>query len=189
MNYIKITKTDIANGVGVRCVLWVAGCDLRCAGCHNPDSWSFNAGQLFTDDTLRELDEALTPEYIAGLTISGGHPLAPPNIDCVNRIITHVRTNHPNKNIWLYTGYDLNERHFTTMLRGISPECREHNAIHTAVSRCDVVVDGAYKENLRNITLQFRGSSNQRVIDVKRTVASGKITLITDCGWGFFRQK
>ena len=104
MNYINITKNDIANGTGVRVTLWCSGCSLHCPGCHNQESHDFSSGSTFTDGTMQELLEALRPDHIKGLTLSGGHPLEDRNIDQVRNIIETVKKELPNKDIWLYTG-------------------------------------------------------------------------------------
>lgn len=175
MNYIKITKNDIANGPGVRVTLWVSGCSLHCKGCHNPQTWDFNAGKLFDEAAKQELFEALNKSYIQGITISGGHPLDPKNVQDVYKLLNEVKKHFPQKDIWLYTGYTLNTFNFTSLLKGISPECIHHNTINRVLNICDVVVDGPYIEEQRDITLPFRGSKNQRLIDVKETLKQGQI--------------
>ena len=105
MNYIKVTKNDIANGIGIGCVLWVSGCDIHCKNCHNQSTWDFNAGQPFTEDTMQEILLTLTKPYISRLTLSGGHPLDPHNAPKVLEIVKRVKMVFPNKDIWIYTGY------------------------------------------------------------------------------------
>lgn len=175
MNYIKITKTDIANGEGVRCVLWVSGCDVHCEGCHNPQSWDFGAGKPFDDDVMEELIEAINKPWIKGLTLSGGHPLAYNNLPEVYWICKAVKERCPGKDIWLYTGYTLNENDFdnTVDIGWDNALLRNH-----ILAMCDVVVDGKYDQDLRDISLRFRGSSNQRIIDVKKTILNKKICVI-----------
>lgn len=174
MNYIKITKTDIANGVGIRCVLWVSGCDVHCKGCHNPCSWDFDAGQPFDDAAMEELMEALSQPWVQGLTLSGGHPLAYNNLPEVYQVCKAVRERLPQKDIWLYTGYELRARDFDK-----SVDIGWDNALlrNHILAMCDIVVDGKYEENLRDISLKFRGSSNQRIIDVKKTIKAREICL------------
>ena len=164
MNYIKITKNDIANGPGVRCVLWVAGCNLHCKGCHNPQTWDCNAGQLFDNVAKQTLFEALDKPYIQGITISGGHPLDPHNFEDVLALVKGIKEKFPNKDIWLYTGYLYEELYY-----------REISRILLYI---DVLVDGPYIEEQRDITLAFRGSRNQRLIDVKETLKQGKIITL-----------
>lgn len=174
MNYIKITKTDIANGAGVRCVLWVSGCDVHCKGCHNPSSWDFDAGQNFDDTAMEELIEALSRPWVQGLTFSGGHPLAYNNLPGVYRVCKAVRERLPEKDIWLYTGYELRANDFDN-----SVDIGWDNGLlrNHILAMCDVVVDGRYEESLRDISLKFRGSSNQRIIDVKKTIKAKEICL------------
>ncbi len=175
MNYIKITKTDIANGTGVRCVLWVAGCDVHCKGCHNPESWDFGAGRPFDESTIGELIQVLSRPWVQGLTLSGGHPLAYQNLPEVYKVCKTVKERLPDKDIWLYTGYTLNIGDFDK-----SVDVGYDNALlrNHILTMCDVVVDGKYDENLKDISLKFRGSSNQRIIDVKKTISTGKICIL-----------
>ena len=177
MNYIKISKTDIANGTGVRVVLWVAGCDMHCRGCHNHESWDFNAGQPFTDETMQEIIDALNHPWIQGLKLSCGHPLAYNNLPEVYQICKDVKERLPEKDIWLYTGYTLDVNDFDN-----SVDIGWDNALlrNHILAKCDVVVDGAYIDELRDISLKFRGSSNQRLIDVKRTIESQTIVVKED---------
>ena len=105
MNYIKITKNDIANGIGIGCVLWVSGCDIHCKNCHNQSTWDFNAGQPFTEDTMQEILLTLTKPYISRFTLSGGHPLDPHNAPKVLEIVKRVKMVFPDKDIWIYSGY------------------------------------------------------------------------------------
>ena len=176
MNYINISKTDIANGEGVRCVLWVSGCNVHCKGCHNPETWDFNAGRTFGPEAMEELISALKKPWVKGLTISGGNPLDYENLPDVYNICKTVRELCPDKDIWLYSGYELKAHDFDN-----SVNIGWSNALLTnyILAMCDVVVDGPYMEELRDISLRFRGSSNQRLIDVKRTIKAGEIVL-----WG-----
>jgi anaerobic ribonucleoside-triphosphate reductase activating protein len=163
MNYIKITKNDIANGPGVRCALWVAGCNCHCKGCHNPSTWSFSEGRPFNMDSLNELFDAIDRSYIQGLTLTGGNPLDnAPEILAISR---RFKERFPTKDLWLYSGYTYEE------------------IIQSEVFRCileyvDVIVDGPYIEEQRDITLKFRGSRNQRLIDVKETLKQDKIITL-----------
>ena len=153
MNYIKITKVDIANGPGCRTVLWVSGCNHECKGCHNPQTWDCNAGKEFNDNTMQELLDSLEPDYIAGLTFSGGDPLHPNNRDAVMKIAEKVRQQYPQKSIWLWTGFLWEE------IKNIY-----------GLNNIDVIVDGPYIEAQRNISLPYSGSMNQRVLDVKKSL-------------------
>ena len=175
MNYLGIDKSSISNGPGVRVVLWVAGCKIHCKGCQNPESWNFNSGQLFDDIAKQELFEALCKPYIKGITISGGHPLEYENLSCVYDVIKEVRKRFPHKNIWLYTGYTLSINDFNAS----ADICWDNGAlINYILTMCDVVVDGPYIEEQRDITLKFRGSKNQRLINVRETLKQGKIITI-----------
>lgn len=169
MNYIKITKHDIANGEGIRVVLWVSGCSLHCDECHNPQTWDFNAGQVFDEESKKELFEALAKPYVEGLTLSGGHPLEKENRHEIFNLLEEVKINFPDKNIWLYTGYIWDNIFY---YNSSALEC-----LKNIVSLCDVVVDGKYMKEKRNISLAWRGSENQRVIDVQKSLKENKVVL------------
>ena len=160
MYYGRINKTDIANGPGVRVSLFVSGCRNRCKGCFNPETWSFNYGKEFTINNLVEIDKALEPDYIDGLTILGGDPFEPENIETVTAICKTLAVEHRLKTIWIYTGYKYEDLKDLEIMDYI-----------------DVLVDGPYIESLKDISLQFRGSSNQRIIDIPATRKSGDIKL------------
>lgn len=163
MNYLEITKCDISNGLGIGVCLWVAGCNLHCKGCHNPSSWCFNAGRAFDDNAKAELFAALDKPWVDRFTLTGGHPFAPLNILPCLELISDIKTRYPNIKIWVYTGY-LFENLDTQVLKDI-----------------DVIVDGSYVEEQRDITIAFRGSRNQRIIDVQQSLKQGKtITLQND---------
>lgn len=166
MKYSQITTCEVVNGIGMRVVLWVSGCSLNCKGCHNPEQQSFAYGKDFTTETLDTLIAALDKPYIEGLTISGGHALEPQNAETVLNIINTVRDRLPDKTIWLYTGLTYEQAKQITLYEYI-------------IHRCDVLVDGAYIAELRDTTLAFRGSSNQRIIDVKQSYLHDRIVL-----WG-----
>lgn len=175
MNYHKIEKTSIANGEGIRVVLWVSGCSLHCKGCHNPETWDINSGKLFDDAAKQELFEALDKSYIQGITFSGGHPLEYENLPDVYNLIKEVRTKFPEKDIWLYTGYTLSNSDFDNTV----DICWDNGLLRNYIlTMCDIVVDGPYIEEQRDITLKFCGSTNQRLIDVKETLNQGKIITI-----------
>ena len=164
MNYIKVTKNDIANGIGVGCVLWVSGCDIHCKNCHNQSTWDFNSGQLFTEDTMQEILLTLTKPYISRFTISGGHPLDPHNAPKVLEIVKRVKMVFPNKDIWIYSGY-------------VWEDIIKDETLREILKYTDVLVDGAYIDELRDISLAFRGSSNQRIIDVPKSLEQNKVIL------------
>lgn len=174
MNYIKISKCDIANGSGIRVTLWCSGCTLNCKGCHNPESHDFNAGQPFDENAMRELLDALKRPYIAGLTLSGGNPLELKNLSCIYHICETVKRELPSKSIWLYTGHTLTDDIFDRNVDSTNSA----SSVKSILSLCDVVVDGRYIEELRDITLKFRGSSNQRLIDIKRSIDEGGVAII-----------
>ena len=171
MNYLQIEKASISNGPGVRVVLWVSGCSLHCEGCQNQESWDFESGKLFDETTKQELFEALDKPYIQGITFSGGHPIEHQNTLCIYDLITEIKDKFPHKDIWLYTGFKL-----------IMSDFQQPNidlSIPNEIFRlCDVVVDGPYIKEQRDITLPFRGSKNQRLIDVKETLKQGEIITI-----------
>ena len=177
MNYHKIEKTSIANGNGVRVVLWVSGCSLHCKGCHNPQTWSLESGKLFNEDAKNELFDALSKPWIQGITFSGGHPLEYENLPCVYDLIKEVRMEYPNKDIWLYTGYTLSANDFDTT----ADICWDNSLLANSIlAMCDVVVDGPYIEDQKDLTLKWRGSKNQIVIDVKKTIEQGKVVLFSE---------
>lgn len=158
MNYAAIKKTDIANGTGVRVSLFVSGCRRHCKGCFNSETWDFNFGTPFTDDTMQEILDALDHDYIEGFSLLGGEPFEPENRGEVLRILTAVRGKFPDKTIWCYTG-----NRYENMIK----EARE------IVELLDVLVDGEFIEERKNLRLKFRGSENQRILDVKKSIESG----------------
>ena len=164
MNYIKITKNDIANGIGIGCVLWVSGCDIHCKNCHNQSTWDFNSGQLFTEDTMQEILLTLTKPYISRFTFSGGHPLDPHNAPKVLEIVKRVKMVFPNKDIWIYSGY-------------VWEDIIKDETLREILKYTDVLVDGAYVDELRDISLAFKGSNNQRIIDVPKSLEQNKVIL------------
>ena len=176
MNYLSITPCDIANGQGVRTVLWVSGCSLHCPGCHNPESHDRCAGKPFGDGAKKELFDALSKPYIRGLTLSGGHPLEDYNLLDVYLLLIEIKTQFPTKDIWLYTGLHLDYMNFLPA-QNDSVFNLQHNLIHSVLSLCDVVIDGPFIQEQRDITLQFRGSINQRIIDVAKTIEQKEIVL------------
>ena len=164
MNYEKIDKCSVSNGLGVRTVLWISGCNIHCKNCHNQSTWDFNSGIPFTDDTMQEILYDLSKPYIKGLTLSGGHPLDPHNAPEVLKIVKRVKMVFPNKDIWIYSGYEWENIIKDETLREI-------------LKYTDVLVDGAYVDELRDISLPFRGSSNQRIIDVPKSLEQNKVIL------------
>lgn len=159
MYYGKLNKHDIANGEGVRVSLFVSGCPHRCKGCFNPETWDYNYGEPFTDDIVKELIKALRPAHIEGLTILGGEPLAEKNLWEVLGLCGAMKRLYPHKSIWVYTGYTYEE---------LPPQL---------LKDIDVLVDGRFIESKKDITLKFRGSSNQRIIDVPKSLKAGEVVL------------
>lgn len=160
MRYHNITTDDMLNGDGLRTVLWVAGCTHRCRGCHNPITWDIDGGIEFGEEAERELLDKLAPDYISGVTFSGGDPLHPKNRDEITRLVKLCREKFPNKTVWLYTGYKYNEIEDLEV-----------------IGYCDVLVDGEFILEQRDEKLHWKGSANQRVIDVKETKRLNKIVL------------
>ena len=175
MNFATIKKYDVANGPGVRVSLFVSGCTHRCKGCFNAEAWDFDYGQLYTAKTEEEILSALDHSYIAGLSLLGGEPFDPRNQETVCGLLKKVRARFPQKDVWCYTGYTLDK------------DLKEGGAAYTPFTKdmlesIDVIVDGEFVEALKDIKLRFRGSSNQRIIDLKRTRGSGEIKLWLDGG-------
>lgn len=182
MNYLEITPCDIANGQGVRTVLWISGCSLNCSGCHTPWTHDRYAGAPFDEGAKQQLFDALSKPYVQGLTLTGGHPLETYNLQDVCKLIWEVKTKFPDKDIWLYTGLTLSwedvERMHNFCEKGMKPiEHKWHNLKYEIIRNCDVVVDGPFIQEQRDVTLAFRGSRNQRIIDVNKTIEKGEITL------------
>jgi len=162
MNYHNITNHDMKNGDGLRVVLWVSGCLHKCTNCQNPVTWDENSGLPFDEEAERELFEKLGKDYISGLTLSGGDPLFPGNEEEVTGLVCRVKERFPDKTIWLYTGYYFEDIQDKQIMKYI-----------------DVLVDGKYIDALRDVKLKWRGSSNQRVIDVSASIG-GKTVLHCD---------
>lgn len=170
MNYCNVKNCDIANGVGVRVSLFVSGCRNRCKNCFQPETWDFNYGKPFDEQTEEKLIKMLAPSYINGLTVLGGEPMEPENQRALLPFLKKVKAAYPQKTIWLYTGFTLEE------LR--SPDCRAHTGYTEEILKLlTVLVDGRFVEEKKNISLRFRGSENQRLIDVAATLAAGSVTL------------
>ena len=166
MYYSEIKKTDIADGTGVRVTLFVSGCNRHCKGCFNPETWSFTNGKPFTGDTEQEILDALAPSYINGLTLLGGEPMEKSNQKALLPLVRRVREMYPEKDIWCYTGCTL-ER---DLLPGGAYHCEETDELLHLI---DVLVDGEFIEEKKNLRLVFCGSENQRVIDMNATRQTG----------------
>lgn len=171
MNYGQIKKCDIANGVGVRVTLFVSGCTNHCFNCFQPETWDFDYGKPFTAETEAEIFAELDKPFIAGLTLLGGDPFEPCNQRALVPFLRRVRARYTGKTIWAYSGFTL-DRELT--VDGSHPRCEVTDVM---LSMLDVLVDGRYVDELRNISLRFRGSSNQRIIDMNLTRRAGQIVL------------
>lgn len=170
MNYADIKTVDVANGPGIRVSLFVSGCSHHCKNCFNREAWDFHYGKVFTEDTLEKLLEYLKPDYIKGLSLLGGEPLEPENQQGVLLVVKRVKECYPQKTIWCYTGFTFEEDILGTMW-DTNPITRE------LFSYLDVLVDGKYVEELHDLNLNFRGSSNQRIIKVPESLKEGKVVL------------
>ena len=171
MHYSTIKDCDIANGIGVRITLFVSGCTNHCKNCFQPQTWDFNYGEPFTEETEEKLLEMLKPDYINGLTLLGGEPMEPQNQRALVPFLKRVREAYPNKNIWCFTGFTYE----ILKTDGSHPRCEVTDEM---LSLIDVLVDGRYVDELKDLTLQFRGSSNQRLIDMVKTRENGEVTLL-----------
>ena len=171
MYFGNIKNCDIANGIGVRVTLFVSGCTNHCKNCFQPETWDFCYGKEFTQEEEDKLIEMLKPSYINGLTLLGGEPMEPKNQPGILKLIERVRKELPEKNIWCYSGF--------TFERLMTPGEYPHTEITEKILRqIDVLVDGRFVEELKSLTLRFRGSSNQRLIDLKKTFYNGGTDVI-----------
>ncbi len=169
MNFATIKKRDIANGPGVRVSLFVSGCTHRCEGCFNEIAWDFSYGEPFTEAVENELLEALAPDFIAGITLLGGEPFEPENQRVLVPFLKKVRERHEKKTVWCYSGYTLEQ---------LTGESRARCEVtDEMLSMLDVLVDGRFVLAKKNIRLRFRGSENQRLIDMNETRKTGEIVL------------
>ena len=182
MNYAEIKTFDIANGVGVRTSLFVSGCRHRCQGCFNSEAWDFKAGEPFTHETEDEILRSLEPNYVNGLSVLGGEPMEPENQAALAPFLERVRARYPNKTIWMWTGFTWEE-----LTQQIT---RADTDVKWRVLNClDVLVDGRFVEAQKDITLRFRGSANQRIIDVQRSIDENRVVewqdvaLYSTHGW------
>lgn len=199
MNYLKIDKEDVCNGEGLRVVLWLSGCSHKCKGCQNPQTWDADSGISFDESAKEELFRELDKDYISGLTLTGGDPLFEGNLDDVLDLVTEVNKRYntpqnidsnnannnnilnaddnkirllsPKKSIWLYTGFTFEEIVYSTI------KCNQSRIRKIILNNIDVLIDGQYIESQRDITLPYRGSSNQRLIDVQQSLQKGEIVL------------
>ena len=164
MKYLSITYPDLENGCGCRVTLWVAGCSHHCLGCHNPETWDYEAGKDFTTKSYQDLKEILKLPYIKGIPLSGGDPLYKDNITGILTLCEKIRQDFPSKDIWLYTGYTWEQ-------------ILKNPALKEVLNYIDVLVEGPFVQELRDISLAFRGSSNQRIVDVKQSLKENKFVI------------
>ncbi len=171
MNYCEIKNCDIANGLGVRVSLFVSGCTNHCENCFQPQTWDFNYGEPFTPEVEAKLLEMLSPGYIRGLTLLGGEPFEPANQSALLPFLKKVKLQYPQKDIWAFSGFRYDDE---LTKAGAYPN---REVTRELLSLIDVLVDGRYVESLKNISLKFRGSSNQRIIDLNETRKNSVLTL------------
>ena len=173
MNYATIKPRDIANGPGVRVSLFVSGCTHRCPGCFNQEAWDFHFGQPFTQEVIDRILDDLAPSFVRGLTLLGGEPFDPRNQEPIVELLRQVKAKYPEKSIWAFSGY-LFDRDILSGNLGDPAITREY------LSYLDVLVDGPFVEAKKNLSLRFRGSENQRLIDVPASVKNGTVVLWED---------
>ena len=171
MNYANIKNCDIANGEGVRVTLFVSGCTNRCEGCFQPETWDFDFGEPFTRDVEDKIIDMLAPSYIRGLTLLGGEPFEPCNQRVLAPFVARVKEAYPDKDIWAFTGFT-----YENLLDDNYPKHTE--VTDTLLSMVDVLVDGRFIKALKDLRLKFRGSSNQRLIDMAKTREQGTVVLL-----------
>lgn len=176
MNYATIKFNDIANGTGVRTSLFVSGCTHKCKGCFNSEAWDFSYGKPFTEEVENEIIKSLDSDFIDGLSLLGGEPFEPENQKVLLPFLKRVKESYPNKNIWCYTGYLFDKE-----LLGDSRAKTDYT--YEMLSLIDVLVDGRFVEALKNISLQFKGSENQRIIDVKASLKQNEVVLYNLENW------
>ena len=170
MRFSKIKDNDIANGVGITMSLWTQGCPHHCKGCFNEETWSFEFGQPFTAETEEQILKLLEPSYISGLTVLGGEPMEYMNQEALLPFLEKVKERFPEKTIWCFTGYVFEK----DILNRMIPKWKYTKKM---LEQIDYLVDGPFVEAKKDITLRFRGSSNQRIIDVKKRLETGKVVL------------
>ena len=165
MKYAQIREIDITNGSGIGVALFTQGCPYHCKNCFNPETWDFNKGMVWTKEIENKIIELLKPEYITRLTILGGEPLIERNIEPLTALLKRVKGIYPNKQVWLYTGGDFE------VLEGLYEEIFQY---------IDILIDGRYIDDLRDYKLKWRGSSNQRIIDVQASLKSGNVVFSSE---------
>ena len=168
MNYADIKVVDVANGLGVRTSVFVSGCNHHCKGCFNSEAWDFNYGKQFTQESINTVMKELDKPYIRGLSILGGEPLEYQNQEGLMPLLRQVKAKHPEKDIWCYTGFKFDDDVVGKMFKS-NPYTKEF------MSYIDVIVDGKYEEDKKDLKIKFRGSTNQRIIDVKQSLKENKV--------------
>ncbi len=168
MNYADIKQYDVANGLGVRVSLFVSGCTHHCRECFNRETWDFDYGSPFTEREIDRIMEYLKPDYVAGLSLLGGEPMEPSNQEALLPLVRRVKQEYPQKDIWCYSGY-LFDRDIRDRM------CRESEVTRELLSCIDVLVDGEFVLEQKNLKVNFRGSDNQRIIDVKKSLETGDV--------------
>ena len=172
MNYATVRTHDVANGTGIRVSLFVSGCTHRCKGCFNAEAWDFDYGSPYTEEIGEKIISALAPDYIKGFSLLGGEPFEPQNQAVLVGLLERIKREYPNKTVWCYTGYTFESDLLACRLG--DPE------VTRRMTACiDVLVDGRFEEDKKDLSLRFRGSSNQRIIDVKASLESGKTVLLS----------
>lgn len=172
MNYAKIRKCDVANGPGVRVSLFVSGCNHHCKNCFNKEAWDFNYGEKFTEKQEKQIIEDLKPDYITGLSLLGGEPFEKENQQGLAPLVKKVKETYPNKKIWCYTGFTFDKQIIDQMVKE-----EKRDTTKQMLENIDYIVDGRFVEELKDPKLRFRGSSNQRIIDVKKSLEQKEVVL------------
>lgn len=182
MRYAQIRSMDISNGEGVGVSLFVQGCPFQCKNCFNSDTWDFNGGKEWTEEIKDKFMKLIDRPYIKRVSFLGGECLAEQNLDEVLKLIQEIRISFPEKTIWLYTGYAWEQLVYSRMPSGVGKEKEflNWNRRNEIISNIDICIDGEYVDNLKDLTLKWRGSKNQRVIDVKQSLAQNKVVLYCD---------
>lgn len=168
MNYADIKQYDVANGIGVRVSLFVSGCTHACEGCFNKEAWDFNYGKPFTEKEIDDIISYMSPSYVSGLSLLGGEPMEPQNQEGILPLLRRVHETYPEKTVWMYTGYLFDEDILGRM-------CKESEISREIISYIDILVDGPFILARKNLKVNFRGSDNQRIIDVKKSLETGEV--------------
>lgn len=168
MNYADIKKIDVANGEGVRVSVFVSGCNHHCKGCFNQCAWDFNYGKKFSEKEEQQIIDYMNHDYISGLSLLGGEPLEPRNQEGLLPLVKKVKEKFPNKDIWCYTGFDFEKDVVEKM-------AKNNETTRELLKYIDIIVDGKFEEDKKDLKLQFRGSSNQKIVDVKKSLQTGQI--------------